>query len=111
MTLGDLQCDTRHVEGCEDLVDVLNVVVNIIGEDYYVVEVNEKSLPIILCEYNAQSMLATNWGVSESEWHSGALEHAGVAQESRVLSILIAGVYLTIPGICVERLEVLRVAG
>lgn len=67
VTLVDIQCYSRLVEGGEGLVDVLNVVVDIIREDHPVIKVDETRHPFILCAYNGEGALETSEGVGESE--------------------------------------------
>lgn len=71
-----------------DLIDMLDVLLDLFQEKYYVVDVKKASYPFKTREDDAQSALESFWGVGDAERHVSILKLTCVAYKGRFDAVL-----------------------
>lgn len=85
------------------------MVVLIVAEYDYVVQIHKESLPFIVLLYNVKCSLKSHQDIRETKWHSFELERSGVKNKPSFVLILFSDIHLQISIVRIERSEVLPV--
>ena len=88
----------------------MEVIIQRVGVDDDVFHVHKACLPFVSSEDQIQGSLETGWSVGQTKRHTLTLEGPLVAYESSFRSILFAYSHLPVPGVRIQRCEVLCVS-
>lgn len=90
--------------------DLFNVVVHIIGEDDYIVKLDEARLPLIVREYKIGGSLETDGLACSTERLTRISKRSGMEYKSRISYVFLTYLSLTIRRVVINFREVFYVA-